>query len=109
MPIVPARSIPPTGWNGVNPTLSPTQGANQGGATKQLQSGATGSGGSYVWSDSTLTIGLIDTGIHTRILKDTAVVIISVALLIVGLLILTMPDLDAVVKTAAKVLPEVAA
>lgn len=109
-PIVPTRSIMPNGWNGVNATVSPVQGANQGGATQNLQFGSAGSsGGSFVWSDSTLTIGLVDTGIHTRILKDVAVVAISVVLLIVGLLILTKPDLDAVVRTAAKVLPEVAA
>lgn len=109
MPLVPARSIPPGGWNGIS-NAGTTLGANSGGATKRLESGASSSpGGAFVWSDSTLTIGLIDTGIHTRILKDAAVILLAVALLTLGLILMAAPDLTQAVKTVTAALPEVAA
>lgn len=73
------------------------------------QPGTSSPGGAYVWSDDTLKVGPIDTGIHTRVLKDIAVVGISVALLITGLILIAKPDLSQLAKSATAILPEVAA
>ena len=92
-------SIPPPGWTGVNKSSSSGSSAT-----------ATGSaGGAYTWSDSVLQVGPFSTGIHTRVLKDIAVVGVSAALLITGLIIIAKPDISSLVKSAGAILPEVAA
>lgn len=104
---VPARSIPLPGWNGTS-SSGQKGGASNGGG--QVPGGSLSSpGGAYVWSDQSLTIGPLDTGIHTRYLKDAAVIGLSVVLLAVGLILMAKPDLSQIVNTAVKALPEVAA
>lgn len=97
---VPARAPMPPGWNGVN---------SSGGGNNNSSGTAGAPGGSFVWSDSTLKFGVFDTGIHTRVLKDIAVVSVSVALLITGLILIAKPDLTQFAKSATALLPEVAA
>lgn len=105
---VPARSVPPPGWNGYSGSGQKGGASNGGG--QQNQGGSLSSpGGAYVWSDQSLMIGPIDTGIHTRFLKDAAVIGIAVVLLAIGLILMAKPDLTQVVQTAVKALPEVAA
>lgn len=104
---VPTRSIMPPGWNGSTGPSSGRGGASNGGG--QATPGQSSPGGAFVWSDSSLTIGPLDTGIHTRVLKDAAVIAFSVGLLFVGLILMAKPDLSQLVSTAVKALPEVAA
>lgn len=104
---IPSPNYPvgPTGAGPLFPSQSQSQ--EQQSLAQQASGGAssTSPGGPYVWSDSILQVGAFSTGIHTRVLKDIAVVIVALTLLVIGLLLLSSPDITGAIKTAAKVLP----
>lgn len=82
-----------------NQTVAP--GSTNQGPQKTTDPAMSTGGNAYVWSDSVLQIGPISTGIHTRVLKDIAVMIAALAFLVMGVLLMAKPDINAAIKTAA--------
>lgn len=59
---------------------------------------ASGAGSQYVWSDEAIGIGPFNLGFGTRVLKDIAVTVVSVILIILGIILIAKPDIQRILK-----------
>ena len=54
----------------------------------------------YVWADAPINVGPFNLGFGTRVLKDIAVAVVSVILIILGIILIAKPNLQDILKNS---------